>query len=117
MGQQANAIQSSIENGKNIYEQNCLACHQSDGSGVPSLTPPLIKTSFVTGDKTNLIKILLNGLKDVEVNGGSYDNPMPPFEFLSDDDIASVLTYVRRNFGNKASSVKLEDVAKARASK
>jgi mono/diheme cytochrome c family protein len=117
IAQGASTTQASIENGKKVYEQNCLACHQADGSGVPNLTPPLIKTGFVTGDKISLIKIVLKGLKGVEVNGESYDNPMPPFESLNDNEIADVLTYVRRNFSNKASSVKTEDVTKARKSK
>ena len=117
MAQRNSEIQSSIQSGKSVYEQNCLACHQADGSGVPNLTPPLIKTSFVMGDKTGLIKILLNGLKDVEVNGESYDNPMPAFGFLSDKDIADVLTYVRSNFSNRATLVEKEDVENARKSK
>jgi len=45
------ASKQSIEKGKLVYEQYCLTCHQVDGSGVPNLNPPLIKTSFVLGDK------------------------------------------------------------------
>jgi len=113
---QSNASQSATERGRNIYEGNCLACHQADGSGVPNLTPPLIKTSFVTGDKAKLINIVLKGLRDVEVNGESYDNPMPAFEFLSDKEIADVLTYVRSNFGNESNPIKAEEVTSVRKS-
>ncbi len=69
MGQKRTELQSSIARGKAVFENTCLACHQADASGVPNLAPPLIKTSFVLGDKTKLINIILNGLKDVEIDG------------------------------------------------
>lgn len=117
MGQHRTELQSSIERGKIVYDQYCLACHQTDGSGVPQLTPPLIKTSFVRGDKTNLINIILKGLRGLEIDGERYDNPMPVFDFLSDKEVADVLTYVRNNFTNKASGVKPEEVSSVRKSK
>jgi mono/diheme cytochrome c family protein len=102
------------EVGKVVYEQYCLACHQIDGSGVPQLTPPLINTDYVKGDKTKLINVILKGLQGVEVEGEMYDNPMPPFDYLSDEEVAAVLTYIRSNFSNKASAIKKEDVALAK---
>ncbi len=116
-GQSRSEVQSSIERGKLAFEKSCLACHQADGSGVPNLAPPLIKTSFVLGDKTRLITIIIKGLKDVEIDGERYDNPMPAFDFLTDLEIADVLTYVRNNFKNKASGVKAEEVSIVRKSK
>ena len=117
MGQKRTDLQSSIARGKAVFENTCLACHQADASGVPNLAPPLIKTSFVLGDKTKLINIILNGLKDVEIDGERYDNPMPAFDYLTDTEVADVLTYVRNNFGNKAGFVKAEEVAIVRKSK
>ena len=114
--QEAKGIPST-DPGKVVYEQNCLTCHQVDGSGVPHLAPPLIKTSFVLGDKKRLINIVLHGLKDVEVEGESYGNPMPSFDFLSDKQIADVLTYVRNNFTNEARAVTTTEVAKIRKDK
>ena len=104
----------SIEKGKLVFEQYCLTCHQVDGSGVPHLNPPLIKTSFVLGDKKKLISIILDGLSDVEVDGEAYSNPMPAFNFLSDEEIANVLTYVRNSFTNKASAVTVDEVKTVR---
>lgn len=104
----------AVERGKMVYVQNCLACHQADGSGVPGLAPPLIEGSFVSGEKTRLIEILLNGMQGVEINGEYYANPMPAFDYLSDTDIADVLTYIRSNFKNKAAAITETDVKKAR---
>lgn len=104
--------------GKIIYDNNCLTCHQADGSGVPGLNPPLSKVSWVTGDKTRLIKIVLNGMNTpIEIDGEMYHNPMPSHQHLTDKEIADVLTYIRSNFGNKASAVSAEEVKKIRAKK
>lgn len=103
--------------GQVIYEQNCLTCHQSNGSGVPNLNPPLRQTDWVTGDKTRLINVLLKGLQGQEVEGEMYDNVMPAHDFLDDKQIADVLTYVRSNFGNKASAITADEVKKVRATK
>ena len=109
---------SSIASGKLVYAQNCLTCHQADGGGVSNMNPPLIKTSYVLGDKMRLAKIVLNGFSEkVEIEGDVYSNIMPSLNYLSNQQIADVLTYVRNNFGNKASAVTVAEVAKARAGK
>jgi len=106
----------SIANGKNIYIQNCASCHQTDGGGAGNMNPPLIKTTYVLGDKTTLIKIVLNGFSDnVEINGQTYQNTMASHDFLKDQEIADVLTYVRNSFTNKASAVTASQVKTVRA--
>ena len=106
----------SASRGKKVYEQYCLTCHQVDGSGVPHLNPPLIKTTFVLGNKTKLVQVILKGMQSSEpIDDEYYSNNMPPHNFLKDQEIADVLTYVRSNFGNKASAVTATDVKAARA--
>ncbi|GAB3505708.1 hypothetical protein GCM10027341_37760 [Spirosoma knui] len=103
--------------GQIIYEQNCLTCHQVNGSGVPNLNPPLRGTDWVVGDKTRLINVLLKGLQGQDIEGEPYDNAMPAHDFLGDQQIADVLTYIRSNFGNKASAVTADEVKAVRATK
>ena len=101
--------------GKKVYDSFCLACHMADGSGVPGMHPPLIQTDWVTGDKERLIKITLEGMSGkIEVNGEEYNSIMPPYSHLSDKQIADVLTYVRKSFGNDASAITVEEVQKVR---
>jgi mono/diheme cytochrome c family protein len=102
--------------GAAIYKQYCLTCHQADGGGVPNLNPPLSGTDWVVGDKNRLIGVLLNGLQNAEIEGETYDNVMPAHDFLTDQQIADVLTYIRTNFGNKAPAITAEEV-KARRGK
>lgn len=103
--------------GKNIYNKFCLVCHQADGSGVAGLYPPIVNTDWVQGDKERLIKVILNGQEGpIEVNGESYNNVMPAQDFLKNDEVAAVLTYIRQNFENNASAVTAEEVEQVRNS-
>ena len=107
-------VKASITRGKAVYGTYCISCHQADGGGVPNLNAPLIHTSQVLGNKTQLINIILKGMQGVDIDGESYSNVMPPASHLSDEQIADVLTYIRNSFGNKASAVTLADVKAVR---
>ena len=115
--QDSQSVGPSADRGKMVYEQSCLACHQADGSGVPFLAPPLIEGIFVEGEKKKLIEIVLKGLEGVEIKREHYANPMPAFDYLTDAEIAEVLTYVRSNFKNDADAVTEEEVRSARQKK
>lgn len=107
-----------LANGKKIYNQYCLACHMADGTGVPNMNPPLVKTPHILGEKGRLIKVVLNGLATgEEIDGETYTNVMPPHNFLKDQEIADVLTFVRNSFGNKAPAVTAAEVKTIRAKK
>ncbi len=83
----------------------CGACHQQDGRGLPSLAPPLAGAASVIGPADTLIDIVLHGRDE----SADYPN-MPPLASLSDDQLASILTYVRQAWGNAAAPVAAEDV-------
>ena len=105
-----------MNRGKIVYESYCLTCHQEDGTGVPKLNTPLIKTSYVTGDKKKIITWVLSGTTEkMEIDGEYYSNNMPPQNYLKDQEIADVLTYVRNSFGNKASAVSASEVKSVKA--
>lgn len=100
------STQASIKRGQKVYENTCVVCHQKNGRGVPRLNPPLVKTKYVLGNKSQLVQIVLKGLNQpIEVEGETYNNIMPSLAQLTDEEIADVLTYVRNSFGNKASAV------------
>ena len=113
----ANSLKPSLLAGALVYKQYCLSCHQADGGGVPNLNPTLSQTSWVLGDKQRLISVLLNGLQGQLIDGVKYESVMPSHSFLTDKQIADVLTYVRNNFDNKASLVTAAQVNAVRTKK
>jgi mono/diheme cytochrome c family protein len=102
--------------GKRVFN-NCVACHQTTGAGVPGVYPPLAGSDWVGKSPEVLVRIVLNGLSgEIVVNGVTYNNAMTAFSNLSDKDIASVLTYVRNSWGNQYDAVDEATVASIRAS-
>lgn len=100
--------------GKRIYN-NCQSCHKSDGQGVTGQYPPLTDSKWVLGRPEVFALIILHGLQGpIEVQGVVYNNVMPEWSRLSDQDIAAVMTYERNSFGNNASEVSPDLVAKVR---
>jgi mono/diheme cytochrome c family protein len=112
------SVSASLTRGEVIYKAHCLVCHQADGGGVPNMNPPLINTSWVIGNKGRLIKAVLNGFTEkTDIDGQAFSNTMPPQNFLKDQEIADVLTYIRSGFSNKASAVSISEVKLARRTK
>ena len=89
--------------GEGVYNANCAGCHKKDGSGMPPIFPPMKGSSVANGSAADHMKIVLHG------KGG-----MPAFKMLGDADLASVITYERKAFGNTGSVVQPSDVKSAR---
>ncbi len=102
-----------IQKGKAVYMQTCFVCHQPEGQGVPGQIPPLAKSDFLsTLTKDDYIRGVLNGRTgQIVVNGQTYNGTMVPLNYLADDQIANVLTYVRNSWGNSGDAVTTEQVA------
>lgn len=110
-------IASAEKEGENLYLRYCMACHQTNGSGVPGMYPPLINSPTVNSGKTEeFIKILLNGLKGpIEIHGKKYNQTMPGQSFLSDEELAKIINYVSKSFSNKGPEVSPADVKALRS--
>ena len=107
--------ETQIQRGKAIYWMTCIACHQTEGQGVPGQIPPLAKADVLMGNKEDTIRRVLTGCKgEIVVNGKTYNSIMPPLSYLADEHIANMLTYVRNSWGNSGDAVTIEEVAKIR---
>ena len=103
-----------IAQGKNVFESNCLACHQANGEGIPNAFPPLAKSDFLNADHNRAINILLHGRSGpITVNGKNFDSVMPAIA-LNSGQIANVLTYVINSFGNNGGQITPAQVDKQR---
>jgi cytochrome c6 len=93
-----------VQQGQEVYVQNCAACHQQDGSGVQGQFPALAGSPFVTGDPQPVLQTVVHG------RGG-----MPSFgNQLDDDQIAAVVSYIRQAWDNEADAVEPEQVQQVR---
>jgi len=82
--------------GEQVFAQNCVACHQPNGMGVPGTFPALNGSAVVNGPKEKQIDVVLHGvIKD------GKPTAMQPFKQLSDLDLAAVITYTRNAWSNK----------------
>ncbi len=96
-----------FEAGKKVYGTLCVGCHQPDGRGREGTAPSLVGSRRVTGDPGISARIVLGGME------GEL-GLMPPLGTLTDADIAAVLTYVRREWGNTGDAVGPEAVREIR---
>ena len=109
----------AILKGHQIFQQLCAACHGRDGKGIATggnkqmPAPPLIGSARITGDSETLIKILLHGLTG-PVDGETYPDVMPPMGHNDDEYIASVISYIRSDFGESPTVVRPRHVAQVR---
>lgn len=104
-----------LAGGEKVYATYCIACHQKDGNGDNSRFPPLSGSDWVNGDPKRLINVMLNGLNEtIKVNGQTYTGVMPKHRFLSDEDIAQVLTYIRQNLKNNSGPITAEEIREER---
>jgi mono/diheme cytochrome c family protein/glucose/arabinose dehydrogenase len=102
------AEQQRFDAGKTVYSTLCIACHGENGEGREKLAPTLVGSAFALGPQDVPMRILLNG-KEGPVG------LMPPLgSVLADEQIAGVLTFVRRSWGNAAPAVDPATVASVR---
>ncbi|OZI34845.1 alcohol dehydrogenase [Bordetella genomosp. 10] len=107
---------SDRSNGALTFVDNCMACHRSTGKGYAQTFPVLAQNSAVnSADPTSLISIVLRGGEMPSTTAAPTHYGMPAFDDrLTNQDIADVLTFVRSSWGNKASAVTVDQVAKIR---
>lgn len=105
--------------GEQVF-QRCMTCHQANGQGLATTYPPLAGSEFANAANPAVpIRVLLHGLSGpITVKGTQFNGLMPQYGTgieMTDQEIADVLTYVRSSFGNSASAVTPDMVAKERA--
>jgi mono/diheme cytochrome c family protein/glucose/arabinose dehydrogenase len=111
-----NEEQMLSDNGRQTYAGLCAACHQPTGKGLEGLAPPLAESEWVLGEPDRIVKVVMHGLRGpIKVKGMTYSYDMPAAGFLTDEQIAGVLTYIRREWDHEASPVPVDLVKKIRA--
>ncbi|MGV3557251.1 PQQ-dependent sugar dehydrogenase [Larkinella arboricola] len=94
-----------------LYASYCASCHKPDGRGVPGSFPSLVASSRLKGDKKELIQFILTGSQSASGEG------MPAFGFMSDRELAEVVSYVRVKLAGVPSGVSAEEIKQVRVDK
>jgi glucose/arabinose dehydrogenase/mono/diheme cytochrome c family protein len=104
-----------VEAGEKVYYLYCSTCHQRDGRGDGNRFPPISESKMVNGRNKALIELILKGMDGpVIIQGLAYNGVMPAHDFLSNTEVAALLTFVRKNFGNNSQSISANEVEKVR---
>ncbi len=99
-------IARSVERGKEVYTAQCMSCHQANGEGLSGVFPPLAGSDHLTRDQEKSISIILKGQnEEITVNGIKYSVPMAAMNTLTDQEVADVLNYIGRSWGNQFNAV------------
>jgi mono/diheme cytochrome c family protein len=89
-GTNAGATEPALfEQGRQLYDANCVACHQASGTGAPPSFPPLSGNDRLK-DLNLIARMIRFG-----------QGAMLAFPKLTDGEIAALATYVRNAWGNK----------------
>lgn len=107
-----NTGEALLPDGSQLYQKTCMACHQSNGKGIPGAFPSLVGSKIVTDkDPEILVRVILQGY-DARPEFGQ----MPGFaDMLSDEEVAAIANHERTSWGNNASTVSAQEVAEIRA--
>lgn len=102
--------------GAALYLGQCVSCHVDTGLGFAPFLPPLAgNPTLLDKDPSSLINIVLNGSNQIVIKGVPDAYRMPQFRInLSDQEIADVVTFIRKGWGNGGSAVTAADVAAMR---
>lgn len=105
---QQKPLEQSIEDGKEIYADFCLQCHMAKGEGVKNAFPPLAKSDYLQ-DIDKSIHAIKFGLKGpIKVNGVTYNGNMIN-QGLDEEEIADVMNYILRSWGNSSELIITEE--------
>ena len=93
--------------GKTVYDAQCASCHGAQGRGMTPQYPPLAGNQSIQMESAvNPIRMVLNGGYPPGTAANPMPHGMPPFaQFLSDDQVAAVVTYIRLAWGNRGTAV------------
>jgi mono/diheme cytochrome c family protein/glucose/arabinose dehydrogenase len=108
--------QARFETGRTIFTQICAQCHQPSGLGQDGVAPPLVDSEWVLGSSHRLVRIVLNGVHGpITVGRKSVELEMPGLGALDDEQVSSVLTYLRREWGHEGAPIEPTDVKEIRS--
>ncbi|HCZ35216.1 MAG TPA: cytochrome C [Cytophagales bacterium] len=104
-------FQQYYAEGELLYQQHCANCHQTDGSGLGRVYPPLAKSDFMITNPDAVLCLMKYGIEgEMIVNGVTYNKAMPGIANLTDLEIAEIATYIHNSWGNTREMMEVNQV-------
>ncbi len=102
---QDDVLKESMERGKDVYADFCVACHLTEGEGVEGVFPPLAGSDYLENNREKSIAGVKYGQQgELIVNGVTYNSAMPSMG-LEDEEVADVMNYVLNSWGNTSDKI------------
>jgi mono/diheme cytochrome c family protein len=107
-------VQGGVSDGQRLYLQHCANCHLEDGRGVGALIPPLAGADYLMTYRDQLPCIVVYGLSDsILVNGIFYAEKMPAAAKLTPVEVANILNYIGKTWGNRMDPFNPQEVQRS----
>ncbi len=104
-------LKQYMAEGKRLYHLHCANCHQTDGTGLARLYPPLKRSDYLISNRQESICGIRNGQKgEIIVNGVSFNQEMPSNFKLTKLEIAEIATYIYNDFADTVQIITLKEV-------
>lgn len=98
-----------------LYVEHCTTCHRADGEGVPRIFPALnLNSAVLANNAQSVIQVTLEGGKMPATPADRMAFTMPAFNHLSDDEVATIVNFIRNSWNNTSPEVTPKDVAEIR---
>lgn len=81
------ASASTLAEGQELFNENCVFCHQEDAIGEPGVAPSLTNPE--------LLSIASDTFFEVTIRDGREDTGMPPFAHLGRSGVQAIVAYLR----------------------
>jgi cytochrome c551 len=108
----ATKLRQYFVRGEKLYLSYCSNCHQTTGTGLGLLYPPLNKSDFIDQQFEKVVCLIRQGVSgELVVNGKTYNQPMPAMPQLSDLEVAEIVTYLYNNWDRSRGLISVQDVS------
>ena len=105
-------FQQYFVQGEVLYAKHCKNCHQSSGTGLGLVYPPLRQSDFMEKNFDQVLCLMKYGVRgEIIVNSKSYVQPMPGVQSLTDLEIAEIATYIYNSWEHKRGIVDVTTVS------
>ena len=105
------------QDGGALYLEHCARCHQPNGEGWGFDVPQLMGSRILNGPDEALIEFVLLGTENRDNFTTDFIIGMPTFQNLEDKEIAAILTYIRKSFGEDGTAISKEAVGTVKGMK